>query len=326
MRAGLVVGSLVAVVCMGMMLPAVDGRAQGTPSANPNTAKVCPVTLPGPEVYNVGNYGNDALATDLAPDGVTVIMSDESASSNGPYGTKAGWFIMTPGVLTITGRRLDAKAPALKADISARSATHGFVMTGIEFSTLGCWEVTGHVAGNSLTFVTLVTQTPGTETGSATATSAGVLAQGTPISQPGMNGVCPVSLPGPKVFNVGNYGNDALATDLPPGGVIVFTPKDGTPVNGPFGTKIGWFRVTPGELTITGRRLDATAPPLTAKIPASFGTHGFIPTGVTFPTLGCWEVTGRIPGKSLTFVTMVIQIPGAETGPATATPAASPPS
>ena len=170
MRIGLAVKSLLSVLGIGMMLLPGDGWAQGTPSANPSTTKACPVTLPGPEVYNVGNYGNNALATHLSPGGVTVIMADDHAPANGPYGTKAGWFIMAPGVLTITGRRLDAGAPPLKADRSAGSATHGFVMTGIEFPTLGCWEVTGHVDGKSLTFVTLVTQDPGAATGPAPAT------------------------------------------------------------------------------------------------------------------------------------------------------------
>jgi len=156
MRTGLVVKSLVAVVCVGMMLPAVDGRAQGTPSANPNTAEVCPVTLPGPEVYNVGNYGNDALATDLRPGGVIVVTPGSSSPANGPYFDKFIWFRLTPGEFTITGRRLDAPAPPLTADIPGHFGTHGFIPVGVNFPTSGCWEVTGHIASESLTFVTIV--------------------------------------------------------------------------------------------------------------------------------------------------------------------------
>jgi hypothetical protein len=144
----------------------------------------------------------------------------------------------------------------------------------------------------------------------ATIAPAGIFTQGTPASQPGATGVCPVSLPGPEVYNVGNYGNDALATYLYPEGVIVFTSQNGTPANGPYGTKFEWFRLIPGDLTITGRRLDAHAPPLTAEIPPRVGNHGPIPAvGITFRTVGCWEVTGHIAGKSLTFVTIVVYVP-----------------
>jgi len=48
---------------------------------------------------------------------------------------------------------------------------------------------------------------------------------------------------------------------------------------------------------VTGRRLDASAPPLQADN-ANAGWQDkqrpFIVTGVNFPTLGCWEVTGNI--------------------------------
>ncbi len=91
-----------------------------------------------------------------------------------------------------------------------------------------------------------------------------------------------------------------------PDGVIAARPefldKDGS-----VGMKFGWWRRVAGDLTITGRRLDGPAPPVTASIPSGYGDRGFQPAGVTFPTEGCWEVTGKAGTSTLTFVTFVIK-------------------
>jgi hypothetical protein len=62
-----------------------------------------------------------------------------------------------------------------------------------------------------------------------------------------------------------------------------------------------------GALTITGRRLDAPAPPLAASVPSGYGDTGFQASGAYFPTEGCWQVTGKVASTSLTFVTFVIK-------------------
>jgi hypothetical protein len=60
-------------------------------------------------------------------------------------------------------------------------------------------------------------------------------------------------------------------------------------------SKVPWFRAKPGTLTITGRRLDgpgrfsAWIPP-----PGSYPDTGFLPTGFTFSTGGCWQVTAHL--------------------------------
>jgi hypothetical protein len=61
-------------------------------------------------------------------------------------------------------------------------------------------------------------------------------------------------------------------------------------------------------LTVTGRRLDAEAPPLLASI----ATNAYHPdfgaamlAGVSVPTLGCWEITGHYQGHELSFVVQV---------------------
>jgi hypothetical protein len=75
--------------------------------------------------------------------------------------------------------------------------------------------------------------------------------------------------------------------------------------DGSISTKFGWWRVTPGTLTISGRRLDASAPPLRADVSDGYGSSGFQASGVFFPTEGCWEITGTVGNATLTFVTFV---------------------
>ncbi len=58
--------------------------------------------------------------------------------------------------LVVTGRRLDAEAPALRfyGATNAMADDIGEAMlTGVEFPTLGCWEVQGQYKKTSLTFV-----------------------------------------------------------------------------------------------------------------------------------------------------------------------------
>ena len=69
--------------------------------------------------------------------------------------------------------------------------------------------------------------------------------------------------------------------------------------------KFFWLLATDGPLTVSGRRLDGDARPLTAEMPQSFVGAGFQPSYLIFPAAGCWEVTATANGSSLTFVTMV---------------------
>ena len=104
-----------------------------------------------------------------------------------------------------------------------------------------------------------------------------------------------------------SYGNGKLwVGGLGPGGVIV--ARDGLiNPNGSIDWKYGWWRKTAGNLTITGRRLDASAAPLKSDVPNGYGDIGFQASGVTFPTEGCWQVTGKTAHTApLTFITLVI--------------------
>ena len=130
---------------------------------------------------------------------------------------------------------------------------------------------------------------------------------------------CPVTIGHPlttpwreQMFGWGSAaGNGKLwVGGLWPHGIIVLTPAFLSP-DGTMGMKFGWWRATSGYLTITGRRLDAPAPAATGNTnPGSYGLTGFNASGVTFPTEGCWQVTGRVGAVTFSFVTFVIKAHG----------------
>jgi hypothetical protein len=71
--------------------------------------------------------------------------------------------------------------------------------------------------------------------------------------------------------------------------------------------KFGWWRVVPGLLRITGRRLDGPGRLTSdAGTVAEYGPKGFVASGVAFSDPGCWEITGRVGRTALTFRTRVV--------------------
>jgi hypothetical protein len=124
---------------------------------------------------------------------------------------------------------------------------------------------------------------------------------------------CPVTLPrnsplhdfpGSNVYWEGNLFVAGLTSD----GTMRFSPDEVSP-DGSLPQKFGWYRAQGlrGRLTIIGKRLDATAPPLRAEI-YDHGDTGFQPSEVIFPTEGCWQVTGKVADSSVTFVTRVLKL------------------
>lgn len=133
-------------------LSITSGACQPCPTTIPN-GRTPPGEHPSPN-----HHGNGALWTVLWPDGVVefrpggpgFILSDGSLSMKFP------WWRGVQGKLSIQGRRLDALAPPLRAEITNGYGDIGFQATSIIFPTEGCWEITGKVGDASLTFVTRV--------------------------------------------------------------------------------------------------------------------------------------------------------------------------
>lgn len=136
------------------------------PPASPVApAESCPVTRPNGDMppgsgnpEYIGGYGNDALWTNVWMWGEGPVQvqpdPDEPGRTWGPG--KWAWYRYVSGQLTIEGRRLDGPAPPLEAHIPDGYGNLGFQVSGLDFPTPGCWEVTGRVGEDSLTFVVLV--------------------------------------------------------------------------------------------------------------------------------------------------------------------------
>jgi hypothetical protein len=125
-------------------------RPPGRPFVPPTPYPATPPPLYGDVFW----YGTERLWTWLEADGTTS-RSDKSFWWREGY----DWRTETSPSLLVTARRLDAAAPA----VTASDATNGFredigafMLTGLDFSTGGCWEVTGHYHGQRLRFVVRV--------------------------------------------------------------------------------------------------------------------------------------------------------------------------
>lgn len=127
----------------------------------------CPVTRPVPpdqvpetvkNVIRAGSseptkvafddwYGNDALWVALPPGAKIVKPPSEELSEKFP------WVRLIQGDLTIEGRRLDGPAGPARPSVPSGYGVSGFQASGIAFPTEGCWEITGKIARQELTFI-----------------------------------------------------------------------------------------------------------------------------------------------------------------------------
>ena len=132
---------------------------------------------------------------------------------------------------------------------------------------------------------------------------------------------CAVTIPKPMPGRHGfgaagfNYGSSRIrahlfwpagiltAGILPSGAAMAIINKDGS-----IYMKLGWWRGVDGRLRISGHRMDRAAPALRARVPTGYGIRGFQPAGITFPTIGCWQVVGMVQRQRLTFVVKVRKV------------------
>lgn len=107
------------------------------------------------------------------------------------------------------------------------------------------------------------------------------------------------------------YGSTSLWTAVRQNGIWEALPHNPTG----YTQKVFWWREgyvwneePQPELTVTGERLDLSAPPLivsraTNAYAADIGSAMLV--GVDFPTLGCWKIRGKYAEAELSFVVWV---------------------
>lgn len=103
-----------------------------------------------------GIFGNDALEVVLPPESKFVFKPDGPGAvlPDGALSMKVGWQRRRRGQLQVDGRRLDGVAPPARASMQ-NYGDIGFQPIYLIFPTPGCWEITGRLGEESLTFVVL---------------------------------------------------------------------------------------------------------------------------------------------------------------------------
>jgi len=108
------------------------------------------------------------------------------------------------------------------------------------------------------------------------------------------------------------YSDGRLYTVLWPNGEILASPDVIEP-DGTIDIKFPWWRAAgvgaAGDLQITGHEIN-TGATVTASIPGGYGQR-VQPTGILFPTEGCYEITAKSGDALLTFVTKVKKVDAA---------------
>ncbi len=106
-----------------------------------------------------------------------------------------------------------------------------------------------------------------------------------------------------------NYGNGLLSSAVPVGGVVVGARYE---PDGSLFWKPGWLPhgVVTHDLVVSGERIDAPAPPMRVlAVRWGSGGEASARTASTFPSEGCWRITGRLGDVSLSYVVKVVAAP-----------------
>jgi hypothetical protein len=104
-----------------------------------------------------GSLGNDSLAAVLPGKFIFKPGGPGFVDADGALGIKVGWELRKKGTLFVTGHRLDGLAPPARAYIPRAYDDYvGGMSLFLVFPTPGCWEITGALADESLTFIVQV--------------------------------------------------------------------------------------------------------------------------------------------------------------------------
>jgi len=119
----------------------------------------CPRTLPSSDKStwydNRYAHHNDVLAVHLYDAGSRLIgQSGAWRQDDGYIHSKYPWIKKVAGKLKVQGQRLDGKSDRpFKAVVNDPSELPGGVPGGFLFPDPGCWEISGSLAGQTLTFI-----------------------------------------------------------------------------------------------------------------------------------------------------------------------------
>jgi hypothetical protein len=137
------------------------------------------------------------------------------------------------------------------------------------------------------------------------------------------SGGCPVTVPQDPPFTPPQpysdmgfqgdfwYGSSSLWTAIPQNGIwsgLPHNPEGYTQKVFWWWDGYDWTEEPEPNLTVTGERLDASAPPLIASkatnaYASDLGSAMLV--GVDFPTPGCWKITGKYADAELSFIVWV---------------------
>ena len=134
---------------------------------------------------------------------------------------------------------------------------------------------------------------------------------GCPITRPPNPAFVPPAPPAPSAPSVRGeefwFGTPELWTSLRSDGTWSGLPYQ----NGAYTQKVFWWSQRydwQSPLMVSGSRIDGSAP----RLRASTATNAFaddigssILVGVDIPSTGCWEITGQLKGRYLSFVVWV---------------------
>jgi hypothetical protein len=99
-----------------------------------------------------------------------------------------------------------------------------------------------------------------------------------------------------------------LWVEFGPSGGVYRVPPFNVARDGSLAVKFAWERGpgVRGAVTVDARRLDGRAPRVHRRISTrGYGPTGLLASGIAFPTPGCWKVTARAGGATLTFVLLL---------------------
>lgn len=157
------------------------GQGADKPTGNQKDTPPCQVTIGRKsdispvEFFGSGsanwNESRNLYVGALWPDG-TIVFKPGGAGfvyPDGSVGMKIAWYRANGlhGRLVIKGKRLDAVAPPLRAEIPNGYSDTGFQPSEVIFPTEGCWQVTGAVGDVSVAFVTRVVKVAGLKANAA---------------------------------------------------------------------------------------------------------------------------------------------------------------